>query len=259
MPVFVVRNATHGNLAYSNFSEGIGKVLRFGAYSPDVMQRLRWMAEVLAPSLKAALGALPGGIDLKAIQSQALLMGDEVHSRNAAATALFHMAIAAPLAASSFDRAKAAEVLAFIANTSQFFLNLSMVASKCIMDSAHDVENSSIVTAIARNGVTGIADEDFRWLQQVLSDRNQPRAVIVGSGGHLCSVIGKALNDAGARTVILDLQKPPLDWLDGNSASFVQCDVTSRSEVRRSRDDVMNRYGRVDILLNAAEIGRAHV
>jgi hypothetical protein len=154
MPVFVVRNATHGNRAYSNFSEGIGKVLRFGAYSDDVMQRLRWMAEVLAPALKAALGALPGGIDLKAIQSQALLMGDEVHSRNAAATALFHMAIGGALAETSTDNEKARQVLDFIAKTSQFFLNLSMVASKAIMDAAHGVEKSSIVTAIARNGVT---------------------------------------------------------------------------------------------------------
>lgn len=153
-PVFVVKNADRGNMAYSNFSEGIGKVLRFGACGPDVIRRLKWMEDTLAPALKAALAATPGGIDLKQIQAQALMMGDEVHSRNAAATLLFLAAIGAPLASSSFDRAKAAEVLRFIADTSQFFLNLSMVASKCIMDAAHGVEHSSIVTAIARNGVT---------------------------------------------------------------------------------------------------------
>ena len=153
-PVFIVENSDRGNMAYSNFSEGIGKVLRFGAYGEEVIKRLKWMEDTLAPALKEAVGEVKGGIDLKSLQAQALMMGDEVHSRNAAATALFHMAIAAPLASSTFDRAKAAEVLAFIANTSQFFLNLSMVASKCIMDAAHGVENSSIVTAIARNGVT---------------------------------------------------------------------------------------------------------
>lgn len=154
MPVYVVKNGTHGNSAYSNFSEGIGKVLRFGAYSPDVIARLQWIAEVLAPAVKAALKNVPDGIDLKYIQSQALLMGDEVHSRNAAATALFFMALAPALVASDFERAKAHESLAFIAANSQFFLNLSMASSKAIMDAAHGVQDASIVTAIARNGVT---------------------------------------------------------------------------------------------------------
>jgi len=154
MPIFVVRNPLHGNMAYTNFSEGIGRVLRFGAYGPDVIERLRWLGGTIAPALKTALAAMPEGVDLKAIQSQALLMGDEVHSRNAAATALFHMAIGGALAGSAFDRARARETLDFIAATSQFFLNLSMAASKAIMDATHGVERSSIVTAIARNGVT---------------------------------------------------------------------------------------------------------
>ncbi len=154
MPLFVVKNGTHGNSAYTNFSEGIGKVLRFGAYGPEVIERLRWIGDVLAPAIKAALQNIPDGIDLKFIQSQALLMGDEVHSRNAAATGLFFMALAPALVASKFDRDKAREALAFIAGNSQFFLNLSMVSSKAIMDAAHGVEDASIVTAIARNGVT---------------------------------------------------------------------------------------------------------
>jgi len=168
MPVFVVKNGTHGNTSYTNFSEGIGKVLRFGAYSPDVIARLRWIAEVLAPAIKAALRNIPDGVDLKFIQSQALLMGDEVHSRNAAATALFFMTIAPALVASDFDRGKAQEALAFIAANSQFFLNLSMVASKSVMDAAHGVAESSIVTAIARNGVTTairVSGLDKRWFE----------------------------------------------------------------------------------------------
>jgi len=168
MPVFVVRNATHGNMAYTNFSEGIGRVLRFGAYGPDVIERLKWIAGALAPALKTALAGLPDGVDLKAIQSQALLMGDEVHSRNAAATALFHMAIGGALAGSGFDRARARAALDFVAATSQFFLNLSMVASKAIMDATHGVEHSSIVTAIARNGVTTairVSGLGARWFE----------------------------------------------------------------------------------------------
>ena len=153
MPLFVVRNATHGNTAYSNMSEGIGRVLRFGANGPDVVERLRWIETTLAPTLKAAL-ATGDGIDLKAIQAQALLMGDEVHSRNAAATLQFLAAMSVALAASDADRQKMRETLRFISGNSQFFLNLSMVSSKAIMDAAHGIESSSVVTAIARNGVT---------------------------------------------------------------------------------------------------------
>jgi hypothetical protein len=167
-PLFVVKNRTHGNVAYTNFSEGIGRVLRFGAFGPDVIKRLKWMEATLAPALKAALAGIEGGVDLKSIQSQALLMGDEVHSRNAAATALFHMAIGGPMMGSSIERAKGREALDFIAATSQFFLNLSMVASKCIMDAAHGVPHSSIVTAIARNGVTTairVSGLGARWFE----------------------------------------------------------------------------------------------
>ncbi|MEO5701645.1 MAG: DUF1116 domain-containing protein [Casimicrobiaceae bacterium] len=153
MPLFVVRNASHGNMAYTNMSEGIGKVLRFGANGPDVIERLRWMESVLAPALKEAV-RLADGIDLKAIQAQALLMGDEVHSRNAAATLQFLAAVAPPLAASEIDRRTMHETLRFIATTSQFFLNLSMVSSKATMDAAHGIDDCSVVTAMARNGVT---------------------------------------------------------------------------------------------------------
>ncbi len=105
MPLYVVRNQTHGNDAYTNMSEGIGPVLRFGANGPDVIERLRWMESILAPTLKAAIGAV-GGIDVKSIQAQALLMGDEVHSRNTAATLQFLAAIAGPLAATAVGRAR---------------------------------------------------------------------------------------------------------------------------------------------------------
>lgn len=153
MPLFVVRNQTHGNVAYSNMSEGIGRVLRFGANGPDVIARLRWIETVLAPTLRAAIRQI-GELNLKVIQAQALLMGDEVHSRNSAATLQFLAAIAATLSNISGDRASAQATLEFIAGNSQFFLNLSMAASKATMDAARGIDNSSVVTAIARNGVT---------------------------------------------------------------------------------------------------------
>lgn len=166
MPLFVVHNAAYGNTAYTNMSEGIGRVLRFGANDPRVIERLRWIEHVLAPALRAALRA-GGAIDLKAIQAQALLMGDEVHSRNAAATLQFLAAVAVPLADTALDRKAVRATLEFIAANSQFFLNLSMASAKATMDAAQGIEACSIVTAIARNGVTtairvsGLAREWF--------------------------------------------------------------------------------------------------
>ncbi len=154
MPLFVARNAAHGNHAYTNMSEGIGKVLRFGANSQEVIDHLRWIERVLAPGLRRAVRAIEGGIDLKRIQSQALLMGDEVHSRNSAATALFFAAVAVPLIGGDVDRDEARQILRYIGGNSQFFLNLSMLSAKATMDAAHGIPSSSVVTAIARNGVT---------------------------------------------------------------------------------------------------------
>jgi len=153
MPVLVVRNEAHGNMAYTNLSEGIGRVLRFGANGPGVIERLRWIENVLAPTLKVAVQRA-GAINLKMIQAQALLMGDEAHSRNVAGTLLLLAAIAVPLSDSDVDPKALRETLAFVAGNSQFFLNFSMVSSKATMDAAHGIENCSVVTAIARNGVT---------------------------------------------------------------------------------------------------------
>lgn len=167
MPLFVVRNESRGNTAYTNMSEGIGRVLRFGANGPEVVRRLRWIETVLAPTLREAVQRL-GGIDLKAIQAQALLMGDEVHSRNAAATLQLLAVLAPALASGDGDRQAVRETLEFIAGNSQFFLNLSMAASKATMDAARGIEACSIVTAMARNGVTtairvsGLGD---RWFE----------------------------------------------------------------------------------------------
>jgi hypothetical protein len=151
MPVVVVRDAEHGNYAYANLNEGLGKVLRMGAYSPDVLDRLRWMAGVLAPALARALRSREP-IDLKVLTSQALQMGDECHNRNVAATALFAREIG-PALVRSVEPERAAEVLDFLLANNHFYLNLSMAACKAALDAAHGVAGSTLVTAMARNGV----------------------------------------------------------------------------------------------------------
>jgi len=152
MPLFVVENRSAGNRAYCNFNEGLGKVLRFGANGPEVIERLRLMASVVAPALAGVL-ARTGAIELKPLMAQALNMGDEVHNRNVAATALFIKRIAPALLEADIAREDAARALAFIAGNDHFFLNLSMAACKAMCDAAAGVQGSSMVTAMARNGV----------------------------------------------------------------------------------------------------------
>ncbi len=151
MPVFIVKNEAAGNYAYATQNEGLGKVLRYGAYSPEVIERLKWMETALYPTLKAAIASL-GRIDLKAIVAQALHMGDEVHNRNRAGTSLFYRAIAPAVIATCRDTGTAARVLEFINGNDHFFLNLSMALSKASLDAGRGVKDSSVVVVMARNG-----------------------------------------------------------------------------------------------------------
>ncbi|HUL63476.1 MAG TPA: DUF1116 domain-containing protein [Burkholderiaceae bacterium] len=152
MPLFVVENKTAGNRAFSNMNEGLGKVLRFGANSGEVIDRLRWIASVVAPTLRATL-ARTGPIELKPLMAQALNMGDEVHNRNSAATALLFKRLAPGLVEADVTRDAAVATLGFIAGNDHFFLNLSMAACKAMLDAAAGVPGSSMVVAMARNGV----------------------------------------------------------------------------------------------------------
>lgn len=151
MPVVIVENAAAGMRAHATLNEGLGKVLRFGAYDASVLERLRWFASTLGPALSAALRA-GGPIDLRSITGQALQMGDEGHNRNIAATSLFTRTIA-PAVVRTADPAVATAVLDFLRGNDHFFLNLSMAACKSALDAAHDIEASTVVTAMARNGV----------------------------------------------------------------------------------------------------------
>ncbi len=151
MPVVIVENAPGGTRAFATLNEGLGKVLRFGAYSQEVLDRLRWMNDTLAPALGQALRAR-GPVDLKNLTAQALQMGDECHNRNVAATSLFARMMAPSLVRTS-PADIAAKVLEFLEVNNHFYLNLSMAASKATLDAAHGIAGSSVVIAMARNGV----------------------------------------------------------------------------------------------------------
>lgn len=163
MWVFEVRDAEHGGTACCSLNEGLGKVLRYGAYGPEVLRRLRWMGEVLGPVLRDALERT-GPLDLVALIAQALQMGDELHNRNRAATSLLLRELAPGIVDASCRHA--ADVLRFVGGNDHFFLNAGMAACKVSADAARDVPGSTLVVAMARNGtdfgvqVSGLGD---RW------------------------------------------------------------------------------------------------
>ena len=151
MPVFVVENRLYGNRAYATINEGLGKVLRFGANDASVVTRLRWLAAAAGPLLGSALRA-SGGIDLRTLMAQALRMGDEMHQRNIAASALLARAMMPHLARATADTSTLTTVAEFIAGNDQFFLNLAMAAGKALTDPANGIAHSTLVTTMARNG-----------------------------------------------------------------------------------------------------------
>jgi hypothetical protein len=167
MLVYEVENLTHGNRAYSNLNEGYGKVLRYGAYSEEVLQRLRWMNSVMGPVLAAAIDASPEGLDVRALLAEALHMGDEGHNRNKAGSLLFLKWLAPLVAATAPDSAVEGEVLKFIGDNALSVLNPVMAACKAMADAAHGVEGSTVVSTMARNGtdfglrVSGLGDQWF--------------------------------------------------------------------------------------------------
>ncbi|HTX71433.1 MAG TPA: DUF1116 domain-containing protein, partial [Rectinemataceae bacterium] len=143
MPVWVLENKAFGNRAYATFNEGLGKVLRYGAFSEEVLARLKWIETELAPTMKRAL-ALHGPLDMKNVIAQILQMGDEGHNRNRAGTSLIIREFAPILVKLGEDPEKISRILSFMHANDHFFLNLSMPACKCTVDAARGVEGSSV-------------------------------------------------------------------------------------------------------------------
>ena len=166
MEVYVIDNPTHGNQAYSTLNEGYGKVLRYGAFGEEVLEKLRWMNNTMGPLLKEALERTEG-LDIRALLAEALHMGDEGHNRNKAGSLLYLKLLSPLIAKVAKDEAVEAEVLQFLGDNALSVLNPVMAACKAMADAAHGVEGSTVVTAMARNGtdfgvrVSGLGDDWF--------------------------------------------------------------------------------------------------
>ena len=166
MPVWIMENQAFGNRAFCTLNEGLGKVLRYGANSQEVIDRLKWIESDLAPILTAAL-EIRGPIDMKNLIAQVLQMGDEGHNRNRAGTSLFIRELAPALVMLDVEKERVKRVFEFMHSNDHFFLNLTMPACKCTVDAAAGIENSSVITTMARNGtefgirVSGVGDQWF--------------------------------------------------------------------------------------------------
>jgi hypothetical protein len=165
MPVWIVENVEFGNRAYCTLNEGLGKVLRYGAYGEEVYTRLRWMADALYPTLADAVQR-SGPVDLRGLIAQALHMGDECHNRNRAGTSLLLRALAPAMARTCTDTERLAQTIEFIDRNDHFFLNLSMPAAKAMLEPAEGIAGSTIITVMARNGTDfgiRLAGDPERW------------------------------------------------------------------------------------------------
>ena len=168
MPVFVVENRAFGNVACCNIYEGSNpRRLNYGVYDEGVRERLLLIQNEIVPVIAEALRQ-SDGIPLKPIIKRALGMGDELHSRNAAASLLFlRELVPSFLTLASSGSERIIRAVKAMTDDQYFFLRLSMAVGKATADAARNIEGSSVVTAMAFNcrgfalRVSGLGDTWF--------------------------------------------------------------------------------------------------
>ena len=152
MAVHVARDEASGLAAFSPINEGRGRSLWLGNPDAGALDRLRWFHDELAGTLSAALDRA-GGIDLFGLFAQSLQMGDELHARCVATTALLLRGLAGPLLEAGVPGPVAARAVRLLEANSLFSLTVTMAACRVAADAAHGVPWSSVVTGMSRNGV----------------------------------------------------------------------------------------------------------
>ncbi|OBX02399.1 hypothetical protein QV06_11165 [Gallibacterium genomosp. 3] len=175
MYVHIVENKTHGNIAFTNLSEQLAKILRMGANDKSVIDRLNWMRDVFGPMLAQAMSYCEEGIDLRLMLSQALHMGDECHNRNVAGTVLLIQKLTPYILETDFSNKDKQDVFKFVASSDYFSGPTWMVCCKAALDAAQGIPYSTVLTTMARNGtdfgirVSGLPNQWFTGpAQQVI-------------------------------------------------------------------------------------------
>jgi hypothetical protein len=162
-PVFVVENPQSGHRGYSGINQGPGETAWFGVESPKAVERLIFLRDAAAPVLDAVVRA-SSPVDVFSIVAQAIQMGDDAHMRTQAATNILIRHWLPAL--TDVDHRARGDVARFLSSNHLFFLNLAMAAARSVTAWAAEVEGSSVVVGMARNGTTfgirlsGAAD---RW------------------------------------------------------------------------------------------------
>jgi len=175
MPVIVTKDLNSGSKVYSSFNEGGGKVLWFGSFGKETLVRLQWLRDVFGPVMKRVI-VRSGGISIWNVLAQGIQMGDECHNRHTASTNLFLKNIVEHLVSIGISSDLTIQVYRFIAGNSHFFLNITMTACKLAMDAASDINCSTVVTAMARNGtdfgvrISGLGNKWFIAPSPLLKD-----------------------------------------------------------------------------------------
>jgi uncharacterized protein DUF1116 len=151
MPVWVVDNEQGATRAFAPLNQGPGEVAWFGRETDSAIERLRFLRDVAGPVLHDVIEA-NGPIDVMALATQGIAMGDDVHMRTQATTNL----LIRNLLPHIIDHAgtNGHDFGAYLSGNHLFFLNLAMAAAKSLTLWAEQVPNSSIVTTMARNGTT---------------------------------------------------------------------------------------------------------
>jgi len=182
MWMYELADDVHGNRSWCSLNEGLGKVLRYGAYGQEVIDRLHWMNSVLGPILQQSVRA-SGPFDIKAILTQMLQMGDEGHNRNRAGSLMLLRELLPGMITADAPSNDIAEAVRFSGANEHFFLNLGMPACKLATLAAHGIPGSSVVTTMARNGtdfgirVSGTGEQWFT------GPANTPEGLFLGSYG----------------------------------------------------------------------------
>lgn len=182
MWTFELRDDAHDATSWCSLNEGLGKVLRYGAYGDEVIERLHWMTDVLGPILQTAVRA-GDPIDIKAIISQMVQMGDEGHNRNRAGTLMFMREILPAMIDSGYPSSDVANSVRFLSGNDHFFLNLGMPACKLATAAAENIAGSSVVTVMARNGTDFGIQTSGTGHEWFTAPANTPEGLFLGSYG----------------------------------------------------------------------------
>jgi len=149
LPVWIVENRTVGNRAYCRLAESYQQFGQFDAEALDGLTRWR---DIWAPSIRAGLRKR-GPIALKPMIARALQMGDELHNRPNAASSLFANVMAQAMVDADVPKPALLQTMGYLGGNEFLFLGISMAAAKSAAEPLEGIEDSTLVTAMARNGV----------------------------------------------------------------------------------------------------------